>query len=210
MIFQNYVDMHCVSKKEVYSGIDLAHMLEDVTLLHEVQKESLMDYINVHFSDRELVCKITNMVMNAKQGLEIVASMDDEVTKAFLQVYENTIPDSAWRRYVYAVANWEAYDVCDTKEEFIALMNILDAHKESLDTLHSCNDFFCGILFSNPGTDRDIVNGLFEYHQSFGTIESFDNVMKENADFNDWTLEEELASCDIYRGRTRIINILHY
>lgn len=210
MIFQNYDDMHCVSKKEVYSRIDIAHMLEDVSLLHEVQKESLMDYINVHFSDRELVGKITDMVMNAKQGLEIVSSMDDEVTKAFLQVYENTIPDSAWRRYVYAVANWEAYDVCDTKEEFIALMNILDAHRESLDTLHSCNGYFCGILFSNPGTDRDIVNGLFENHQAFDTIESFDNLLEEYAKLNDCTVEEILPDCDSYCGLTRIINILYY
>ena len=40
--------------------------------------------------------------------------------------------------YNYMVNNWESYDVCNSKEEFIALLNILQANGETLESLNDC------------------------------------------------------------------------
>lgn len=67
----------------------------------------------------------------------------------------------------YQIRNWKKYNITDTKKDFIAVLNILEAHGENLDTLHDAafNGFtsFCGIVgrFEN---DRDTVRALFEFN----------------------------------------------
>lgn len=209
-IFTNYSDMHRIRPKSFYSGADLECMLYDVSILEDVQKESLLGYINAHFTDEKTICDLSSVVNEANKGIEHLYNFGPTVREQFTHLYEATIIQSSWRRYCYAVANWSEYDLVDTKEQFIALMNILEAHGENLDSLHNCEDEFCGIIFSNPGTDRDIVRGLFEYNSFFPSKAEFVSCMKENAESDDMTFDEELESCDLHYEMTGIVNVLHY
>lgn len=209
-IFTNYSEMHRVQKKSFYSGADFEDMLFDVSILEDVQKESLLGYINAHYSDEKTISDLSSVVNEANKGIEHLYNFEMSVREQFAHLYEATIPHNSWRRYCYAVANWSEYDLVDTKEQFIALMNILKAHGENLDSLHSCEDEFCGIIFSNPGSDRDIVEGLFEYNSFFPSKAQFVSCMKDNAEFDDMTVDEEMDSCDLHYEMTGIVNILHY
>lgn len=67
----------------------------------------------------------------------------------------------------YIIKHWKKYNLTDTKEEFVALLNILESYGETIDSLHNTtlNDtkVFCGIVgeFAN---DRDTVAALFEFN----------------------------------------------
>lgn len=96
----------------------------------------------------------------------------------------------------YLVKNWRNYHVTDTKEEFIALLNILQACGENLDSLHDVcvNGIteFCDIVhFSGWESDRDVADTLFEFCAFYREKDFIDMILDqvENYDnVNEWAL----------------------
>ena len=87
---------------------------------------------------------------------------------------EKYTPDNSKKR-AFIIDNWRAYNLTDTRREFIALLNILDAHGETVDSLHDVctGGLFCGIFYNGEiESDRDVVEGLF-LNNEFYTPESF-------------------------------------
>jgi hypothetical protein len=87
---------------------------------------------------------------------------------------EKYTPDNSKKR-AFIIDNWRAYNLTDTRREFIALLNILDAHGETIDSLHDVctGDLFCGIFYNGEiENDRDVIEGLF-LNNTFYTPEDF-------------------------------------
>ena len=69
----------------------------------------------------------------------------------------------------YILSNWKEYDLVDSEEEMLKVLNILEAHDENLDSLHDITignrDWLCGIwISSNPETGklrRPFMNTIF-------------------------------------------------
>ncbi len=79
----------------------------------------------------------------------------------------------------YLLTNWDKYDLTDTKEEFLALLNILQACGESIDSLHDAEDEFCDIYHGRGwSSDREVVAPLLEFN-SFYKEEDFVNLILE-------------------------------
>lgn len=89
----------------------------------------------------------------------------------------------------YLLENWQKYDLVDPKEDFIALLNILQACGESIDSLH--NVVFNGIeefidcINSHGGweTDRDLVDTLFYFCRFFTEQEFIDYILDRREDY---------------------------
>ena len=95
----------------------------------------------------------------------------------------------------YILEHWNEYNLTDTRAEFIALLNILDAHGETIDSLHAValngEDLFCGIYhgFEN---DRDTVSTLFEYNQFIADAWEIQDIIETRlADYTDAYGKEE-------------------
>lgn len=96
--------------------------------------------------------------------------------------------------------NWEKYNVTDSKEKFLELLNILQACGESLDTLHdaylNCENEFCDIFHDRCWeSDKEIADALFEYC-TFFTEEDFVNLILER--YEDYESSEKWSE-DIRR-----------
>lgn len=93
----------------------------------------------------------------------------------------------------YLVKHWKSYNVVDTKENFIALLNILQACGESLDSLHHTHfngkDEFCDIFHSGGwNSDRDIADSLLEFCSFYTESEFIDLILERKEDYDN--LEE--------------------
>lgn len=87
----------------------------------------------------------------------------------------------------YLLCNWQKYDVVDTKDDFVALLNVLQACDENLDSLHDAATQgyeFCDIL-GNWQTDREVVNSLNQFCHFFTEEEFIDYIMER------WQEEKE-------------------
>lgn len=113
------------------------------------------------------------------------------------------------QQYYNIADNYKKYNLVDTKEDMIALLNILEAHKETLDSLHNAEDSFCSI-YGNWKSDRDVVNALFEYNAFYTSEKEFFQTMEENAKDNQETFEEYIQNIDYRITTNGIVNILHY
>lgn len=83
----------------------------------------------------------------------------------------------------YILNNWQAYNLTDTKEEFIALLNCLEAYGETIDSLHDVvlngyDEFIDVINFNGWENDRDVVETVFAF-SCFFTLEDFKGYLYE-------------------------------
>ena len=74
----------------------------------------------------------------------------------------------------FIVHNWNAYHLVSSKEEFISLINILEAHRESIDSLHHAvingyQEYLSIFSFDGWETDRELVESIFA-HKDAGTV----------------------------------------
>lgn len=88
----------------------------------------------------------------------------------------------------YLVKNWKKYNVADTEEDFIALLNILQACGESLDSLHDAffngSDEFCDIYHGKSWeSDREIADALCEFCSFYMEKEFIDMILDRRADY---------------------------
>lgn len=84
----------------------------------------------------------------------------------------------------YILSNWQAYNLTDTKDEFVALLNCLEAYGETIDSLHDVvingYDEFIGV-WHGGGTwesDREVVETVFAF-SCFFTLEEFKGYLYE-------------------------------
>ncbi len=97
----------------------------------------------------------------------------------------------------YLIKNWKAYRVADSKEDFVALLNILQACGESLDSLHNAffNGYseFCDIYHGQPWeSDREVADTLKEFCSFYIEKEFIDMILDRRADFEtstEWSEE---------------------
>lgn len=92
----------------------------------------------------------------------------------------------------YLIENWDKYKVCDTKDQFIALLNILQACGENLDSLHNAYfngyDEFCDIYHNGSwDSDRDIADTLLEFCTFYTEQEFIDYILDKREDYDDET-----------------------
>lgn len=88
----------------------------------------------------------------------------------------------------YLIKNWKAYKVADSKEDFVALLNILQACGESLDSLHDAffngSDEFCDIYHGRSWeSDREIADALCEFCSFYTEKEFIDMILDRRADY---------------------------
>lgn len=89
------------------------------------------------------------------------------------------------KRRAYMLNNWQAYNLTDTKEEFISLLNVCEAVGETIDSIHDAyiNGGFCGISACDEWNDeREIVDSLL-YFSTFYTVEDFKERLYEELNF---------------------------
>lgn len=112
----------------------------------------------------------------------------------------------------YILSNWYKYNLVDTREDMLALLNILEANGENLDTLHDAEYTreFCDIWSENLGDGREIVRKLFSFHQFYKTYEEMMNLFKECAEEDDVSLECFMGDEDIRKTSDGYVRKLHY
>lgn len=85
--------------------------------------------------------------------------------------------------YDYILKHWRDYDLTDTEADFIALLNILEAHGENIDSLHNAvingHEFFCDYWLRDVYTDREAVNVIFNFN-TFLSVEELKGLLYES------------------------------
>ena len=131
------------------------------------------------------------------------------------------------KRRAYMLANWQKYNLVDTRDEFIALLNICEALDETIDNIHDVviNGGFCGTSACDYWeSERDVVESLF-YFSTFYTLENFKAFLydelkfayEEDADgdnygvglFVDTYIRNENYDCDIVETRDGYVVTIH-
>ena len=113
----------------------------------------------------------------------------------------------------YILSHWDEYNLVDTKEEMLGLLNILQACGENLDSLHDvcCNGYsvFADIVGTWDG-DRDVVSSLYQFISFFTESEFIDYMLDRIEDIKyeegepaeevrSWTYDEEPSDTKVVR-----------
>lgn len=92
--------------------------------------------------------------------------MIDKIIKPLTEGMEKLNDNPKMKEHI--LSHWNEYNLVNSEEEMLKLLNILEAHEENLDTLHDISmgntSWLCGILFNNAPTDREVKDDLFEYN----------------------------------------------
>lgn len=88
----------------------------------------------------------------------------------------------------YLIENWEKYGVADTKEDFIAFLNMLQACGENIDSLHNAyfngHVEFCDIYHGAAWeSDREIADTLREFCSFYTEKEFIDMILDRREDY---------------------------
>jgi len=115
----------------------------------------------------------------------------------------------------YILSHWSEYDIADTREEFVGILNILEAHDENLDSLHDVSignrEDFCGILMnSHPTTDREVVRILYQFNVFYPEKDEALEKLKEDADYMEMSLDEYVNEEDIRSTLDGIVRTVYY
>ena len=98
----------------------------------------------------------------------------------------------------YIMAHWVEYNLADTKEDFLALLNILESMDENIDTLHNAvfngYDEFAGYYIADCATDREAVDVLL-YFNRFMTVEELKVFLYDSIEYDGMEMTKE-CYCD--------------
>lgn len=118
--------------------------------------------------------------------------MIDKVIKPLTDNMEKLSDNPKMKKYV--LSHWNEYNLVDSQEEMLKLLNILEAHEENLDSLHDISmgntEWLCGILFLDAPTDREVKKVLFEYNAFYRTKKDLIKACVVNAAEDDQVFEE--------------------
>ena len=111
--------------------------------------------------------------------------------------------------------SWQQYNIVDSREQMLALLNILEAHGENLDTMHDIymgNSDFCCSIFYNMGvsSDRETVQAIFEHNVFYTSYDAMIAAYQEAADEEETTLEEYMEYEDIRKTTDGYVRVLWY
>ena len=115
----------------------------------------------------------------------------------------------------YILAHWKGYDMVDSEAEMKKVLNILEAHNETLDGLYDVvignTNMFCGIwMNSNPDTAREVKDILYQFNIFYNNKEEMQEAVKEDAEDSGMTIEEFLSTEDIRETSDGLVRILYY
>ena len=120
------------------------------------------------------------------------------------------------KRKQYILNNWEAYNIVDSQEEMIKVLNILEAHNENLDTMHDVimgnTEWLCGILIgSAPSTDGEVKDILYDFNCFYKTMEELKEDIRELAEeCCNQSVDEFLEFEDIRQTSDGFVRVLYY
>lgn len=141
-------------------------------------------------------------LQDAKRASEIPDEIQDIVLNSMpdkeVLDAKPSICDRLHRMWI--LANWSQYNLVDSREEMVELLNILEKHGETIDALHDaggCLDTdFCDIMMKNIQNDRDVVRRLKEYNLFFKTEEEFMFYVMETAKAFEESAEDFLKQAE--------------
>ena len=115
----------------------------------------------------------------------------------------------------YILSQWGKYNIVDSRDEMIALLNILDAHGENLDTMHDVymgnTDEVCSIwITSDINSDRDTWRIIQNYNVFYPTYEAMIAAFKIAADDEGETVEKYMEYEDITKTEDGYVRKLWY
>lgn len=115
----------------------------------------------------------------------------------------------------YILSHWKGYDMVDSEDEMKKVLNILEAHSETLDGLYDVvignTDMFCGIwMNSNPETAREVKDILYQFNIFYNNKEEMQEAVKEDAEDCGMTIEEFLSTEDVRETSDGLVRILYY
>lgn len=104
----------------------------------------------------------------------------------------------------YLLDNWKKYNVSDTKKDFLALLNILQAIGENLDSLHSAyingEHEFSGIWHDKEWeSDKAIADALFEYCSFYTEAEFIEMILDRAEEYEtsaEWSEDIRMETSD--------------
>lgn len=115
----------------------------------------------------------------------------------------------------YILDHWQQYNIVDSREEMFSLLNILEAHNETLDSMHDVymgNTEFCCSIFYNMGvsSDRETVKAIFDHNVFYTSYDAMIQAYKEAAEEEETTLEEYMEFEDIRQTSNGYVRVLWY
>jgi len=115
----------------------------------------------------------------------------------------------------YVLANWQKYNMVDSKEEMLKLINVLQAHNETLDSLHDVTignrNEICGIyITSSPQTDREVKEIIFEHNCFYSDMDEVREALKEIAEDYEVSIESLLKTEDIRKTDDGFVRVLEF
>ena len=111
--------------------------------------------------------------------------------------------------------NWEQYKLVNRASEMISLVNILEAHDESLDSLlefvDSDETHFCGLDWSKiPEGKQKPAKTLFNYNIFYHSKDDYVAACMREYHATDMTLNEFIAGEDMRETFNGFVRVLHY
>ena len=104
----------------------------------------------------------------------------------------------------WAMDHWQDYHIADTKEEFLGILNILQACGENLDSLHDVvvngHKEFCDIWHDGYwGSDREVVEALYQFCTFYTEKEFIEMILDRREDYEsdaEWCEDMRLEASD--------------
>lgn len=118
------------------------------------------------------------------------------------------------RKRQLMLSKWHIYNMVDNSKEMFELVNILEAHGESPESLQefvaSKEDVFCGFVWIDlPDNEYEVSKLLFDHNRFYQTKEALLSACCLEKEDTDMTLAEFLAGEDIYKTSGGYVRILH-
>ena len=144
---------------------------------------------------------------------EIVVAYDTD--NAYVEYFHATeLDENAIKRRKYILSNWKAYGIAESEEEMKKILNILEAHDETLDSMHDASmgnrDECCGIFFEPGEDDRTVVKVLYDFNIFYPSLEEMRKAYEELTEDTDETVAEFVESEDIRKTTDGYVRVLHY
>lgn len=110
----------------------------------------------------------------------------------------------------HILENYQKYDVTNSKEEMLGLLNVLEAYGKTLDDLHQASSDeeteFCNVILQKPAKSvRELAEVLLEYNIFYVSKEKFTERMKQLAKELDMTEEEYMKSISFHKTSDGIV-----
>ena len=126
----------------------------------------------------------------------------------------------------YVVSHYEQYPFeMKSKEDMIALLNILQVNDETLDTMHDAvfngYDSFMGI-FGEWNTDQELYEAVMEFNVFFTEEEFIDWILEQQSllleegyddpveEIRSWTDDDEISDTHIYKTEDGYVLRVNY